>query len=41
MASKKTRDAHRSSETGHFVTEKYAIKHPRTTEHEKIKTVKK
>lgn len=32
-----TQDAHRSSETGRFVTERYADRHPRTTEHERIK----
>lgn len=32
-----TREAFRSSETGRFVTEKYAIRHPKTTEHEGIK----
>lgn len=30
-------DAYRSSETGRFVTEKYAVRHPKTTEHERIK----
>jgi hypothetical protein len=28
---------HRSSKTGQFVTEKYADKHPSTTERERIK----
>lgn len=32
-----THDAYRSSETGRFVTEKYANRHPKTTEHERIK----
>lgn len=36
MADKK-RDVYRSSESGQFVTEKYADKHPRTTEHEKVR----
>jgi hypothetical protein len=40
MASKKNDnkvDVNRSSESGRFVTEDYAKKHPKTTEHEKIK----
>ena len=32
-----TQDAYRSSETGRFVTERYADRHERTTEHERIK----
>jgi hypothetical protein len=32
-----TREVHRSSESGKFVTEKYADKHPKTTETEKVK----
>ena len=32
-----TQDAYRSSETGRFVTEKYASRHQKTTEHERIK----
>lgn len=32
-----TQDAYRSSVTGRFVTERYAERHPRTTEHERIK----
>lgn len=36
MAYKK-RDVYRSPETGQFVTERYADKHPRTTEHEKVR----
>ena len=32
-----TRDAHRDSGTGQFVTERYADRHPKTTEHERIK----
>ncbi len=34
---RKTFDVNRSSETGQFVTQKYADRHPRTTEHERIK----
>ena len=30
-------DAYRSSDTGRFVTERYAERHPKTTEHERIK----
>lgn len=30
-------DSYRSSKTGKFVTERYADKHPNTTEHERIK----
>lgn len=33
----KKRDVYRSSESGQFVTERYADKHPRTTEHEKVR----
>jgi hypothetical protein len=36
MADKKT--VHRRSDTGRFTTEKYAEKHPNTTEKERIKT---
>jgi len=36
----KTRQASRSAKTGHFVTKKYADKHPNTTVTEKIKIVK-
>jgi len=32
-----TQDAHRNSEDGRFVTERYADRHPKTTEHERIK----
>jgi hypothetical protein len=32
-----TQDAHRSSVTGRFVTERFADRHPNTTEHERIK----
>jgi hypothetical protein len=32
-----TQDAHRNSENGRFVTERYADRHPKTTEHERIK----
>jgi len=35
--SKKTTTVHRSSVSGRFVTEKYADKHPKTTETEKVK----
>ncbi len=34
---RKTIDVNRSSETGRFVTERYAERHPRTTEHERIR----
>lgn len=34
-------DAYRSSRTGQFVTERYANRHPATTEHERIKHPKK
>jgi hypothetical protein len=37
-AHKKT--VHRSSKTGRFVTEKYAKKHPNTTEKERVNTGK-
>lgn len=39
MANDKTprQDAYRDSRTGHFVTERYANRHPSTTEHERIK----
>ena len=30
-------DAHRDSGTGRFVTERFADRHPKTTEHERIK----
>lgn len=32
-----TQDAYRNSVNGRFVTEQYADRHPRTTEHERIK----
>lgn len=32
-----TQDAHRSSVSGRFVTEQYANRHPKITEHERIK----
>jgi len=32
-----TQISHRSSRTGQFVTEKYAQRHPATTERERIK----
>lgn len=32
-----TQDAFRDSRTGQFVTERYADRHPNTTEHERIK----
>jgi hypothetical protein len=32
-----TQDAHRSSDTGRFVTERFAERHPKTTERERIK----
>jgi hypothetical protein len=32
-----TQDAYRSSDTGRFVTERFAERHPKTTEHERIK----
>lgn len=32
-----TQEAFRSSETGRFVTERFAERHPKTTEHEHIK----
>lgn len=32
-----TQVSHRSSESGRFVTEKYANAHPKTTERERIK----
>ena len=34
---RKTVDVNRSSITGQFVTQQYANKHPRTTEHERYK----
>ncbi|MGI4830350.1 MAG: hypothetical protein ACRYFU_19440 [Janthinobacterium lividum] len=34
-------EIHRSSETGQFVTERYADKHPRTTETQHIPKPKK
>lgn len=39
MATKKTptQISHRSSQSGQFVTEKYADKHPASTERERIK----
>lgn len=33
----KTKTVHRSSVTGKFVTKKYAEKHPKTTEKERVK----
>jgi hypothetical protein len=38
MVGKKT--VHRRSDTGRFTTEKYAEKHPNTTEKERVKTVR-
>ena len=35
-----TKVVHRSSESGRFVTEKYAEKHKRTTETERVKVSK-
>jgi hypothetical protein len=32
-----TQDANRNSENGRFVTERYADRNPKTTEHERIK----
>jgi hypothetical protein len=32
-----TQDAYRRSDTGRFTTERYADRHPNTTEHERIK----
>jgi hypothetical protein len=32
-----TQDAYRSSVSGKFVTEQYAKRHPKITEHERIK----
>jgi hypothetical protein len=32
-----TQDSYRSSESGQFVTKRFAERHPRTTEHERIK----
>jgi len=41
MASKKrTRIIYRDSETGQITTEKYAKKHPKTTEKERVKIKK-
>jgi hypothetical protein len=41
MAKKATKKTvHRSSKTGKFVTEKYAKKHPNTTEKERVDTGK-
>ena len=39
MAGKKVpvQDSYRSSTSGRFVTERFADKHPNTTEHERIK----
>jgi len=37
----KRRTIHRSSETGRFVPERYAKKHPSTTEKERVRTKKK
>ena len=36
MAKKKSHTGYRSSETGQFVTEEYAKRHPRTTQRESI-----
>lgn len=38
MAEKK-KTIHRDSETGRITTEKYADKHPRTTEKERVRVV--
>ncbi len=35
------RTVHRSSKTGRFVPERYAKKHPSTTEKERVRTGKK
>jgi hypothetical protein len=35
-----THDAHRDSRTGQFVTERYANRHPDTTEHERYRPKK-
>lgn len=32
-----THDAYRDSRTGQFVTERYATRHPSTTEHERYR----
>jgi hypothetical protein len=37
MPTKTTRKIYRRADTGGFTTEKYAIKHPKTTEKETIK----
>ena len=36
---KPTKIVHRDSEDGRFVTERYADKHPRTTETERVRIV--
>lgn len=41
MSNAKTRPASRSSESGRFVTPRYAESHPRTTENERIRIGKK
>ncbi|MDP3874570.1 MAG: hypothetical protein Q8Q80_18065 [Methyloversatilis sp.] len=38
MSSSTKKTVHRSSESGQFVTKKYAENHPRTTERERVHT---
>lgn len=38
MANDQKRTVHRSSESGQFVTKRYAETHPRTTERERVRT---